>query len=142
MPKTTEKKSSKKDGSKKKTSKKATKPKKPAKAYCGIKNPIPKNYRLGSMEECLNAGKVNYYGLKKIDSRLVDVQNKELQLKATLKNTKNEFASILGKENKLKKLLDSAKTVEHLEKIKKEMSDIRSKKSKVIDKINELSKKK
>ena len=141
MPKTTEKKSSKKDGSKKKTSK-ATKPKKPAKAYCGIKNPIPKNYRLGSMEECLNAGKVNYYGLKKIDSRLVDVQNKELQLKATLKNTKNEFASILGKENKLKKLLDSAKTVEHLEKIKKEMSDIRSKKSKVIDKINELSKKK
>ena len=94
------------------------------------------------MEECLNAGKVNYYGLKKIDSRLVDVQNKEIQLKATLKNTKNEFASILGKENKLKKLLDSAKTVEHLEKIKKEMSDIRSKKSKVIDKINELSKKK
>ncbi len=142
MPKTTEKKSSKKDGSKKKTSKKATKPKKPAKPYCGIKNPIPKNYRLGSMEECLNAGKVNYYGLKKIDSRLVDVQNKELQLKVTLKNTKNEFASILGKENKLKKLLDSAKTVEHLEKIKKEMSDLRTKKSKVIDKINELSKKK
>ncbi len=141
MPKTASKKSSKKEGSKKKTSK-ATKPKKSAKPYCGIKNPIPKNYRLGSMEECLNAGKVNYYGLKKIDSRLVDVQNKEIQLKATLKNTKNEFASILGKENKLKKLLDSAKTVEHLEKIKKEMSDLRVKKSKVIDKINDLSKKK
>lgn len=141
MPKTASKKSTKKAGSKK-SSKKTAKPKKPAKPYCGIQNPIPKNYRMGSMEECLNAGKVNYYGIKKIDSRLIDIKNKENELKANIKNTKNEFASTLGKENKLRKMLASAKTVETQEKVKKEMEELKVKKAKLIDKINEFSKKK
>ena len=141
MPKTTEKKSSKKDGSKKKPSK-VTKPKKPAKAYCGIKNPIPKNYRLGSMEECLNLNKVNLYGIKKIDSRLINAKQKEQDQKTTLKNLNMELMGILGKENKYKKDLASAKTVDSQEKIKKDVGELKIKKAKLLEKISEFTKKK
>ncbi len=142
MPKTASKKSSKKAGSKKeKTSKKAKKPKKPLKPYCGIQTPLPKTKRLGSMEECLNMNKVNYYGVKKIDSRLLDIKAKEKELVTTLKNAQNEMASSLGKETKLKKLLAIAKTVEDEEKFKKELNEIRIKKSKLQQKIDELKKK-
>jgi len=40
------------------------------KIYCGISK-TPKGYRLGSMVECLEKGKVNLYGLYKIDSKLI-----------------------------------------------------------------------
>ena len=152
MPKTTSKKTNKDDENKKKkdskktskkTTKKAKKEKKEKilKPYCGIQNPIPKNYRLGSMEECLNAGKVNYYGIKKIDSRLVDSKLKETSQKTTLKNLNMELMGILGKENKLRKDLASAKTVDIQEKIKKDTAELKIKKTKLLEKISELSKK-
>jgi hypothetical protein len=40
------------------------------KIYCGI-GKVPKGYRLGSMVECLEKGKVNLYGLHKIYSKLI-----------------------------------------------------------------------
>jgi len=40
------------------------------KIYCGIVK-TTKGYRAGSMVECLEKGKVNLYGLHKIDSKLV-----------------------------------------------------------------------
>ena len=133
----------KKKDSKKTTKKTTKKPKKEKilKPYCGIQNPIPKNYRLGSMEECLNAGKVNYYGIKKIDSRLVDSKLKETSQKTTLKNLNMELMGILGKENKFRKDLASAKTVDIQEKIKKDVAELKIKKTKLLEKISELSKK-
>ena len=101
MPKTDSKNTSKNTSKKasKKTSKKAKK-EKVLKPYCGITSPIPKSKRLGSMEECLNLNKVNYYGIKKIDSRLLNAKQKEQDQKTTLKNLNMELMGILGKENK------------------------------------------
>ena len=41
-----------------------------SKIYCGS-GKLPKGYRLGSMKECLDKGKVNLYGLYKIDPKLI-----------------------------------------------------------------------
>jgi hypothetical protein len=95
-----EKKTSKKPSKKpsKKTSKKE-------KIYCGIENPIPKNYRLGSMKECFDAGKVMYYGIKKVDSKV---------LKSNEKNNDNDEKTIqlkkvglIGKLGKIKKKIST-----------------------------------
>ena len=139
MPKTDSKKALKKTS--KKTSKK-TKKEKVLKPYCGIVSPIPKSKRLGSMEECLNLNKVNYYGIKKIDSRLLNAKQKEQDQKTTLKNLNMELMGILGKENKYKKDLASAKTIDAQEKIKKDVGELKIKKAKLLEKISEFSKKK
>ena len=126
----------------KKTSKKDSKKKpKKLKIYCGIEQPLPKNFRLGSMEECLNAGKVNYYGIKKIDSRLIEAKRREKEGAVTLKKLQMDLMGFLGKENRLRKDLAVAKTVVIEEKIKKEMADLKVQKFKLVDKINELKNK-
>ena len=139
MPKTESKKASKKKS--KKTSKK-TKKEKVLIPYCGITSPLPKSKRLGSMEECLNLNKVNYYGIKKIDSRLLNAKQKEQDQKTTLKNLNMELMGILGKENKYKKDLANAKTVDAQEKIKKDVGELKIKKAKLLEKISEFTKKK
>ena len=47
---------------------------KPEKIYYGAKNPIPKGYtRQCTMKEAAEAGKVSYFGIKKIDSKLASI---------------------------------------------------------------------
>jgi hypothetical protein len=128
--------------SSKKTSKKASKK---IKIYCGIKDPIPSNNRLGSMEECLNKNKVNYYGIKKIDSRLLESKKKEkeeLENKKLINKLRIEISGFVGKETKLKKDLSNAKTVESKNKIIKDIEKVRLDKSKLIQKLNKIIDKK
>ena len=61
----------------KKVSKKASKPAKKIEPYCGIKDPLPKNKSLGNMEECYTIGEVRYYGLNKIDSKVIENKKKK-----------------------------------------------------------------
>ena len=70
----------------KKTSKKTSKPKKQPKLkiFCGITQPIPKGYKLGSMKECLENKQVRYYGLKKIDNKLAESINDKKTYKIEL----------------------------------------------------------
>ncbi len=120
------------------TSKKTSKKVKKLKVYCGIEKPIPNGYRIGSMEECLNAGKVNYYGIKKIDSRLVDAKNKKKEEKKTLSQLQVSLAGLIGKESRLRKIISDAKTVEEKEKFKAELEETRKERAKISEKISKL----
>jgi len=55
------------------------------KIYCGI-GKVPKGHRLGSMVECLEKGKVNLYGLYKIDSKLIKEKMASKKKKTTKKD--------------------------------------------------------
>jgi len=128
-----------KTGSKKETktgSKKESKSKKEPKlkVYCGIQNPIPKNYRLGSMLECFEKGKVMYYGVKKIDSVILNSKNNK-EDKTTLQRL---AASLKGKLLKLKKDLKKAKTDEDKQNIKNEFENIRKEILEIGEKINKF----
>ncbi|AYV80216.1 MAG: hypothetical protein Gaeavirus17_2 [Gaeavirus sp.] len=107
---TTKKPASKKESKSKKTSKPkaAPKPKRvpKLKPYCGIANPIPKGFRIGSMKECLDAKKVSYYGVKKIDSRLIDSINKKLETRIDLQV---KVSGLVGKLSNLKRKIESSK---------------------------------
>ena len=39
--------------------------------FCGVGD-VPKKKKRGSMKECAEKGQVRYYGLKKVDSKLIE----------------------------------------------------------------------
>jgi hypothetical protein len=130
----------------KKNSKKDSKKKSPVetkkyKLYCGIREPIPDGYRLGSMEECLNAGKVNYYGVKKIDSRLLAPKRKEYlveEINKKIHKLRMETARLSGTESRYKKNLDKAETTTEKNKIKKLIQEVKEERDEIIKKMNKF----
>ena len=59
-----------------------------ANIYCGIKE-IPKNAKRGSMRECAEKNQIRYWGLKKVDSRVLENVEQLMSLdKARLNRTK------------------------------------------------------
>ena len=72
--KSKEKKESKKQS--KKESKKQSKSDSKLKPYCGVKT-VPKNRRRGTMDECYTNGEIRYYGLNKIDSKVIENKKKK-----------------------------------------------------------------
>ena len=49
------------------------------KIYCKI-GPVPKNHRLGSMQECLDMNQVRLYGIKKIDPKILEAHLKDKKM--------------------------------------------------------------
>ncbi len=92
------------------------------KIFCGITQQIPKGYRLGSMKECLEKNQVRYYGLHKIDSKLVKsfIDNKTPKLELISK-----MCSLRGKIDRLKKEIDSSKNVNDKKKLIEEFQSAR-----------------
>lgn len=73
--------------------------------YCGIGD-VPKGSKRGSMKECVEMGQVRYYGIKMIDSKLIDASKKS-------KNIMQDRKVLINRKIKLtaqiKKLLDKVK---------------------------------
>ena len=121
--------------SKKDSKKKDSKKKDSKKIYCGIDNPIPVGYRLGSMQECFDVGKVMYYGVKKIDSKVLDSKkNNDLDENAL----QIKKVGLMGKITKIKKDLLKIDNINEQNKLKKEYDLI----AKEINSIEEKIKKK
>lgn len=66
--------------------------------YCGV-GKIPKGKRLGSMKECVEKGEIRFYGLKKIDERLIEAMKEK---KYSGDNSDDLFIKVVGLKGKLK----------------------------------------
>jgi hypothetical protein len=119
-----------------------------SKIYCGI-GKTPKGYRLGSMVECLEKGKVNLYGLYKIDSKLVkqkisskkkesrkDKPVKEMDIKLTQASLKGKITAFTREVITLEKE-DDDRNIPLIKKIKKQIDVTNAE----IKKLSELIKK-
>lgn len=106
------------------------------KIYCGIR-PIPKGSRLGSMKECADKREIRYYGIKKIDPKLIgtiqgakktnsrDLIFKEItKNKGKIKNIKNKIAGTKDKAIKDKLQKDLEKLVEKTNELSKQFNEI------------------
>lgn len=91
--------------------------KKPLKIYCGI-GTVPKGHKLGSMLECHNLGKINYWGLRKVDSKVLNSSNKKA--KVDVSALRIEMAGLKGLMNKNKRLLERSELPEEKKKYKEE----------------------
>ena len=86
--------------------------------YCGSKK-VPKNKRLGSMIECAEKGQVSYWGLKKIDTRIID--NVKSKIKISLDKSRANKIKLDARLKKMLKDLDSAKDKEKKQSLKKDI---------------------
>ena len=75
-----------------------------SKAYCGI-NKIPKGQKRGSMKDCASAGQIRYYGLKKIDSKLVEYAKKSKKGQTKRSTIIEQKATLKGKINVITKTM-------------------------------------
>jgi len=86
--------------------------------YCGSKK-VPKNKKIGSMKECAEKGQVTYWGLKKIDTRVLE--NAQGQKKVSLDKARTNKIKLDTRLKKLTKDLDAAKTKEKKQSLKKDI---------------------
>ena len=125
----------KKNSKEKKTSKEPVVEKK-KRLYCGISNPIPNGYRLGTMQECFDVGKVMYYGVKKVDSKILSSnKNKE---KDDIKSLEVKKGGLIGKYKTLKNKLEKKITEDEKKLIQKEIEDIKNEVNMIGEKIKKL----
>ena len=86
--------------------------------YCGIKK-VPKNKKLGSMKDCAEKGQVTYWGLKKIDNKILESSQKNK--KVSLDKARLNKIKLDTRLKKLNKDLDNTKEKEKKTTIKKEI---------------------
>jgi len=119
------------------------------KIYCGI-GKVPKNYRLGSMIECLENHKVNLYGLYKIDSKLIKqkLSSKkkgskkekpitEMNVRLTQASLKGKLTAYNREVTKLKKE-DDDRNLPLIKKLKKHIDTTNSEIKKLSDLIKKI----
>jgi len=67
-----------------------------SKPYCGV-GKVPKGQKRGSMKECAMSGQIRYYGLKKVDPKIVEYAKKA-------KKGETKRSTIIEQKAKLKYL--------------------------------------
>ena len=80
------------------------------KAYCGISK-VPKGQKRGSMKECAVSGQIRYYGLKKIDTKLVEYAKSSKKGQSKRNTLIEQKAGIKGKINAITKAFKVEKDI-------------------------------
>jgi len=109
---------------------KPEKPQKPLKPYFKI-GELPKGYRRATMEEAMKENKVFYYGVKKIDNKLIDFYTKEPE---TRKSLASELSATRVKYFKIVKKLKE--TPSHEDEIRK---DLMNEQMELAEKVKKLT---
>jgi translation initiation factor 2B subunit (eIF-2B alpha/beta/delta family) len=103
------------------------------KINCGI-NELRKNERRGSMKECAEKKQIKYYGLKKVDSKLLEGINKSEKKRMTLQKARISMVGLRARigaierkidiiKHKSKEKKDEKKDKAEIKELEKEMSE-------------------
>jgi len=122
----------------KKTASKKVKRTPKLKIYCGIGDLDSKKQRMGSMKECLDLKQIRYYGVKKVDSKLIDSvkPNKETEKTLIIK-----IAGLRGRISKMKRDFANTKKIEEKKQIINDVEKIQKEILMLNEKILKLQKK-
>ena len=115
-----------------------------SKINCGIGN-LKKNQKRGSMKQCSDKGQIRYYGLKKVDKRIIDNLKKDKKMKISrgdilkkltvlrvkIKNNKSKIMAEKDKEKKEKLKDKTRKIIDEYNSYKKEYEKLDNKKYKL-----------
>jgi hypothetical protein len=88
-------------------------------SYCGINN-VPKGKHRGSMKECAEKGEIRYYGIKKVDKRLVEGVKAKKYKKLNKTQMFAKKGELRGKIKTLKDKIKSEKDESKKDKLKEE----------------------
>lgn len=110
------------------------------KIYCGVGD-VPKGKRRGNMKECAEANQIRYFGINKVDSKLLDsVKKNKTQEKNKEKLREETMFKIVGLKGTISKLNREIKQQEYLIE-KKRTPGLIEENKKEIDKIEKKIKK-
>ena len=118
--------------------------------FCGI-GKVPKGKKLGSMKECVEHGQVRYYGLKKVDERLIESMSKKGSKKGSKAGTDDvktkiqkltiELVTIRGKIKNIEKKIVKEKDDKKKKQLEKEIKTQIEKSKKLRSDIDKLEQK-
>lgn len=96
------------------------------KIHCGIK-PVPKNHKLGTMQQCLEKNQVKYWGIKKVDPRMLEASKtiKKTKKVKSLDDIRIMQVSFRGKIKRKTIDLGKEKDTKKKEEITKEIRELR-----------------
>jgi hypothetical protein len=111
------------------------------KPYCGI-NKVKKGHRIGTLRECAENNQIRYYGIKKIDSKLLKASKSK---RSTSSLSRDQLAikmvGLRGKISKLNKMIDAERNNAERNKLIREINKIEDELLNVKDKFNILNEK-
>lgn len=113
--------------------------------YCGVKNP-PKGRERGTPEYCAERNQVRYYGIKKINKKLVRTEAGPAPslIKEQLKSKKlMDDAKILVKDSKIVKIImeSDKSTNSEKKKAQKRLDELKGRRDRLIKRITQQTKK-
>ena len=73
--------------------------------YCGGKMKVPSGKRRGTAKECVDSNRYSYWGVKKLDSRLLDKKNRGNEIASTVSSLLGQAGKVKGTINRLDKEL-------------------------------------
>ena len=112
--------------------------------YCGAKD-VPKGKKRGSMKQCVEKGQISYFGIHKIDSKLLQNQSNSKKEKKdamkTLMKLAEQKGTLSAKLNKLKKAIEAERDSKKLKVFEKQKEELQIKFKEVVKLFNEANKK-
>lgn len=103
------------------------------KVYCSV-GPVPKGQKLGSMKECADKKQIRYYGIKKIDPRLLEAAKKGSKISESRDKLAIKMVGLRGRVSRLNKEIAAEKDkkkkdalIAQLDKTKKELAEVSTK---------------
>jgi len=111
------------------------------KIYCGINN-VPKGSKLGSMKECVESNQIRYWGINKIDPKLLESMKKSKKASQTRDSVAIKMVGLRGKVNRLTKQIENAKNKTDKDKFKLELLNAKKELTEITALFTKLDKKK
>ena len=110
------------------------------KPYCGIESKVPKGYHRATMQECIDNKQVRYYGLHKIDKRLLEAPK---QKKVSNKDREKQISKLIivkAKVKKLKEKIEDTDDVDEKAVLKDQLKALKKEGVEISDNLKETNK--
>lgn len=107
--------------------------------YYGVGTP-PKGKRRANVKEALEANQIRYYGLKKVDKRIVTKAQKKDQDKQTIRDLQNKKIRLFARIKNMIKLIKAEKDIKKKDKMKDEVRALAKEHDEYVNNINRLKK--
>ena len=108
-----------------------------AEIYCGI-GKVPKDHKLGSMKQCAEKGQIRYYGVKKVDPKMLTVMKTKGSRGENRDKLVIEMVTLRGRVRGLTKKIADEKDAKAKQKLKNDLAVTADELEKVQKKVKKL----
>lgn len=101
---------------------------------------VPKNKRRANIKEALEANQIRYYGVKKVDERIIKKAQQKDQDKQTIRDLQNKKIRLMAKIKRMIKEIKAEKDIKKKNEMKDEVRALAKEHDQYVNNINRLKK--